>query len=345
MPLDLRFYLEQFPAVCQSKFGRRYHLEALEKSLAVVRDAKRPLTARDVAKIFNPEASPFAKYWPRPHTKVLEEALKKNRLKLGPLPSHPEDLLRRMLAVFQNMGTVSLILQFVYPERFAIFSTPIIHLVHVTRPGLLELYIAYCDELRVWTDHFRMPSVAATSTALWTYFELTKETAEDPGAARAREEFDNDIWIQRRIVSHFLRPFLRRYGGLELAYILSQEDPRIAGKIAAGEYERLLNHASLRMYGSDCAGKRELPVTCSPILLPGVSSILRTCLTFSMCGNYETEWFILMTVQSCRKRSNAWWRRLNEYAYLGRNLRSVSSPAIFNVSPQLPAHCACNEGR
>jgi hypothetical protein len=249
MPLDLRSYLEQFPLICESKFGRRYDLDSLEKRLVVLRNEKHPLTAKDVAKIFDPEASPYAKYWPRPHTKVLEEALKKRRLKLGHLPADPADLIVRMLSVFQNIGTVSLILQFVYPERFAIFSTPIIHLVHVSRPGLVELYIAYCDELRLWRDHFRLPSVAATATSLWAYAEIAKATGVDARATRAREEFENDIWIQRRIVSQTLRPFLKRYGRLELAYILSEEDPRLAGKIAAEEYERLLSIASRRMYG------------------------------------------------------------------------------------------------
>jgi hypothetical protein len=46
-----------------------------------------------------------------------------------------------------------------------------------------------------------------------------------------------------------IRPFLRRYGRLQLAHILVEEDPAIAGKIAAEEYERLLNIASRRMYG------------------------------------------------------------------------------------------------
>jgi hypothetical protein len=36
---------------------------------------------------------------------------------------------------------------------------------------------------------------------------------------------------------------------LQLAHILLEEDPTIAGKIAAEEYERLLNIASRRMYG------------------------------------------------------------------------------------------------
>ena len=162
------------------------------------------------------------------------------------------ELIERLLKVFHNLGTVSLILQFVYPERFAIFSTPVIHLVQVTRPTLVEMYLAYCDELRIWADHFHMPSVAATSTALWTYAEITKQPTDDRLAAEARREFEDDIWIQRRRAAQVIGPFLRCYGPLgrlQLAHILHEEDPAIAGKIVAEEYERLLNIAAKRTYG------------------------------------------------------------------------------------------------
>jgi hypothetical protein len=249
MSFDLRFYLDQFPVVCESKFGRTYDLNDLEQRLAALRDGKRHLTAKDVAKVFDPDFSPFGKYWPRPHTKVLEEVLSTQRIKLGPLTAKPAEMVGRLTSTFHNLGIASLILQFVYPEHFAIFSTPVISLVQVTRSGLVDMYLAYCDELRAWTDHFRMPSVAATSTALWAYTEITKQITDDPRAAAARKEYEDDIWIQRRLVAQIIRPFLKRYGQLQLAHILLEEDPRIAGKIAAEEYERLLNIASMRMYG------------------------------------------------------------------------------------------------
>ncbi len=249
MSFDLSSYLDKFAAVCEAKFGRSYDLSELEKRLSVHRDGKHLFTAKDVARVFDADATPFANYWPRPHTKVLEEALARQRLRLAPLPAKPVALIDRLLKVFHNLGIVSLILQFVYPERFAIFSTPVIHLVQVTRPALIDMYLAYCDELRVWADHFHMPSVAATSTALWTYAEITKQATDDPHAGGARREFEEDIWIQRRRAAQVIRPFLRRYGRLQLAHILVEEDPGIAGKIAAEEYERLLNIASRRMYG------------------------------------------------------------------------------------------------
>jgi hypothetical protein len=154
-----------------------------------------------------------------------------------------------LLSVFHNLGTASLLLQFVYPEHYAIFSTPVIHLLQVSRPGLVDMYLAYCEELRIWTEHFRLPSVAATSTALWAYAEIAKHETDTMIAAEARREFEDDLWIQRRRAAQVVGPFLRHYGRLQLAHILVEEDPGIAGKIAAEEYERLLNVASRRMYG------------------------------------------------------------------------------------------------
>jgi hypothetical protein len=46
-----------------------------------------------------------------------------------------------------------------------------------------------------------------------------------------------------------VRPFLRRYGRLQLAQILVDEDAELAGKIAAEEYERLLGVASVKFCG------------------------------------------------------------------------------------------------
>jgi hypothetical protein len=248
MPFSLKLYLNQFDDVCQHKFSRTYDLAKPEKLLAVLRERKHLLTVKDVTRVFDPELTPFANYWPRPQNKVLEEALSRQRIKLAPMPANPTEPIGRLLKVFHNLGTVSLILQFAYPERFAIFSTPVIHLLQVTRPGLIDMYLAYCEELRVWADHFHLPSVAATSTALWTYAEIAK-AVDDPIATKARRGFEEDIWVQRRRAAQVIRPFLRRYGRLPLAHILVEEDAAIAGKIAAEEYERLLNIASLRMYG------------------------------------------------------------------------------------------------
>ena len=244
MAFQLTSYLHKYDQICEKKFGHSYDFPALEAHFGEHASGKRHITSKDVGKLFNPENTPFAKYWPRPHAKALDEVLTENRVYVGPLSTGAEALIERLLSVFHNLGTASLILRFVHPSRFGIFSTPVIHLLQVMRPGTVDLYLAYCDELQKWSSHFGMPSVAQTETALWTFAEFAKLGDNDPEAPKARLSFDDDMWVQRERAAQVIGPFFRRYGRLQLAQILLDEDPIVAGKIAAEEYERLLGIAS-----------------------------------------------------------------------------------------------------
>jgi hypothetical protein len=123
------------------------------------------------------------------------------------------------------------------------------NLLQVHRPRTIDLYLAYCDELRAWKEHFRLESVADTETAGWTYHELVAGETHASEISTSHAEFDADVWIQRRRVAQVLRPFLRNYGPLELARILVEEEPKLAGKIAGEEYERLLRVAARELCG------------------------------------------------------------------------------------------------
>ena len=152
---DLKFYLDRFPEVCKQKFGRTYSFRALEKKFEPLCTGNRWLAAKDVLNIFDPTATAFGRYWPKPNEKELDQILKKARLVLGPSPADPRELVRRALAVLQSIGMVSLVLRFVHPDRYGVFSTPIMNLLQVHRPRTIDLYMAYCDELRAWKEHFR----------------------------------------------------------------------------------------------------------------------------------------------------------------------------------------------
>jgi hypothetical protein len=246
---DLSIYLDRFPEVCRKKFGRAYSFPTLERKFEQLRSGKRWLVAKDVLNIFDPTQTAFGRYWPKPVEKDLDQALKDAHLMLGPLPADGRDLVQRAMQVFHNIGILSLVLRFVHPDRFGVFSTPIMNLLQVYRPRTVEAYLAYCDELRVWKEHFHLSSVASAETALWTYHELAVEELSASDALSVRSAFDADIWIQRRRVAQVLRPFLRKNGPLELARILVYEDANLAGMIAGEEYERLLRFAARRLCG------------------------------------------------------------------------------------------------
>jgi hypothetical protein len=242
--LDLKNYLDRFGEVCQSKFGQTYDFSKLEKTFTYLRSEDQWLVAKHVEKAFDPRNTPFARYWPQPNLKNLDQILRQARVKLAPLPLDPRSLIQTLLTIFHIAGTASLLLRFTYPERFGVFSTPVINLLQIQRPKSVELYLAYCEELRVWQEHFRLRSVAETEMALWTYQQLASEER------LGNDAFEQDVWIQRRRAAQVLGPFFRNYGALELARILAEESPKLAGMIAGEEYERLLRGAARRFYPS-----------------------------------------------------------------------------------------------
>ena len=245
---DLKGYLERFPEVCRNKFGRTYNYRALEKKFEYLRSGKHWLVPKHVLTVFDPSETPFAQYWQKPNEKDLERSLKEQKLYLAPLGADSRNLVQSLLRVLHNIGAVSLLLRFVHPDWFGVFSTPVVNLLGVHRESTVDLYLTCCGELRVWQQHFGMASVAETETALWVFHELSMATGNAEQAAQARAEFEDDIWIQRRRWGQVLRPFRQQYGPLKLARILTEEWPKLAGKIAGEEYERLLRCATRQYY-------------------------------------------------------------------------------------------------
>jgi hypothetical protein len=257
--LDLRSYLALFDEVCREKFGQTYRFEKLEKSFAYLREESQWLTVSHLEKLFDSTNTPFERYWPKPDFKTLNATLRDQRLKLAPVGGDPRPLIQRLLAVFHNIGTASLLLRFTYPERFAVFSAPVINLLQIQRARSTDLYIEYCKELGLWREHFRLGSVAETEMSLWAYQQLASDErlTRNVGGALPAGSLADDVWAQRRRAAQVLRPFLENYGSLELARILAEESPKLAAMIAGEEYERRLRAAARRFYpASSPAGSR-----------------------------------------------------------------------------------------
>lgn len=237
---NLKEYAARFNEITKRKYQRTYNLAALEKEFITLRSGERHLSARDVLKLFDPARTPYGNYWAKPSQKELDAMLRSLKVKIGPVPADERGFIETLVGVFHSIGLVSLVLRFVHPDRYGIFSTPIVHLLNVHRAHTSELYVAYCRELRAWCEHFGMTSVAETELALWTYQQFAADPKDGEKHARA---FDSDIWIQRRRLAQTLGPFLETYGPLELARILVYLDASLAGKIAGEEYETRLRVA------------------------------------------------------------------------------------------------------
>ncbi len=245
---DLQSYRDRFPQLSRALFGRTYNFQVLEKNFAHLRRESSWLTIGHIMTLYDPAQTPYTRYWPRPDTKQLDLTLKKERVSLASPAGSEWDVAQRVLRALHNLGLASLVLRFTYPEHFAVFNAPVASLLQVQRPGTLELYMVFCKELGEWQRHFGMANIAETEIALWTFFHLSSMTEQNGNAAGSRQAFDADIWIQRRRLSQVLGPFMRKYGPLELARLLAEENPKLAGKLAGEEHERLLHCAARRFY-------------------------------------------------------------------------------------------------
>lgn len=247
---DLQSCRSRFDEVCEKEFSQRFNLSALEKDFGHLRSEKRWLAAKHVTSLFEHKRAPFWKYWQKPDEKELDQTLRQKHLSLA-LPgddSRDGPLTQQLLEIFHNIGVVSLVLRFAHPDRFGTFSTPVVYLMQIHRETVIELYLAYCTELSLWKERFKMQSVADTETALWTFHKLATGSTKIRPSAGLRAQFDADKWIQRRRATQAIRPLIEKYGSLDLAHILAELNPKWAGKIAGEEYERLLQCAARRFY-------------------------------------------------------------------------------------------------
>jgi hypothetical protein len=240
-------YLPQFADLCLIKFRRTYDLKKLEKRLSDLRRGKK-VQPQHVTAIFDSDSTPYARYWAAPSKNELERELKKHPLQLN-AERQPQDLLRETLAVLKNLDTAALLLRCVHPQLFAVYSIPVVNLLRVHAPNAFDHYLAYCEELSVWRDHFCMPSVAETDVALWVFHETVLGVDQPKSRFEELQAFERDEWILRRRVRHAVVHLIQQHGGLGLARALVDADARLAAMLAGEELER-----RLETHGTGCKG-------------------------------------------------------------------------------------------
>ena len=90
-------------------------------------------------------------------------------------------MVRAVLGIVHDIGVTSIILRFVYPEWFGVFSSPVHALLLVNRMSTLGLYLAYCDELIEYKKKFDLSSAAEAEMALTGLYEIMKTRGKTPG--------------------------------------------------------------------------------------------------------------------------------------------------------------------
>lgn len=244
MGLDLKFYLKRY----YEKMGYPSEaFSAIEKRFVPVREGRKRLTPDDVTLLLHRDNAPFGNYWPEPNKKILDQLARK-RIPLD-CSQGEKDLVTGLLGIVHDIGVTSIILRFVHPDRFGVFSSPVHAVLLVNRMSTLDLYLAYCDELIAYKEKFNLSSVAEVEMAITGLYEIMKGEYGREKSEAAQRAFKEDLWVQRRRAENVVRPFLTDFGQLQLARILLGQDKKLAGMIAGAEYERLLGVRSKNLRG------------------------------------------------------------------------------------------------
>ena len=243
--------LNSFPAICRKKYGTTSDLTAVERKVRRLR-RKTELTYEDLKYFESPDHWWFKRFWVFPPEESVVPALKGITFDFWNLSSENEaGLIRQLLYVFKSIELVSVILRFIRPEHYAIFSSPVQRLLDFRRGrDPAETYINYLRDLREILGHYKFSRVADVDMALWVLHERCFGTHRDAGIEKS---FHEDTFLLRLRAKNLVAP-LAELSEAQLANALVEVKPDLAALVACHALEMLIRQLAAA-YGLPNAGR------------------------------------------------------------------------------------------
>jgi len=241
-----------FRQTIEKKYGRPFDLPAIEKSVRhLCREI--PLSYSDLAQFESPQHWWFEKFWVFPPEHQLSPGLKRRKFNFWGLPKHEGGVIASLHEVFRSIELVSIILRFVRPENYGIFSPPVERVLDVRRGSdAVETYLNYLEDLRAIAKEYRFARVADADMALWVVHERCYGTLTDRDVENSY--FADPFMLQLR-AKNLLSQFFRKHSYLELSTALLSVNPELAAQIAGIEFERKIR---IRGYNAKDANVEDL---------------------------------------------------------------------------------------
>jgi hypothetical protein len=233
----LRSCREAFSEICQKKYGKVFDLGAVEANVKHLR-RKTPITYQDLAYFESPEHWWFQRFWVFPPESRIGEELKKAVYDFWNVNEENEaGLIRQLLFTFKSIELVSIIFRFIRPDQYAIYSSPVVHLLDLRRMrDLVETYCRYLSDLREILGHYELKRVADVDMALWVLHEKCYGTHRDPVIASL---FQQDTFMLRIRARNLVAP-LADLSDACLANALTDVKPELASLVGSFAFEILV---------------------------------------------------------------------------------------------------------
>lgn len=206
--LDLVAYLGRFREILKLRYGDCFDegFKAIEDRYKAIRSGDRDLLSDDVLAIFD-ESLPYVQNWTKPDREDLEKRMSAanvaNRIRDLRDRNYDAELIREIWVCFRELSLTALVLQHIFPKRFAMCSHHLASLLHIAAPTIPEFYLRYCNELKVWSEHDwptrSKLSVVEAEFALWTWYRLAYFGRKEERRAHYKNFF-GDRWVQEKKV-------------------------------------------------------------------------------------------------------------------------------------------------
>jgi len=174
-------YEALFQGISFKKYRMKIDYKPIEKGVSHLR-AGDAITYEDLELIARDDLWAFSKYYMWPAREQIENELEKTwGLIIDPAaePDKEEDMVRGLVILFKNLSLASLLLRFVWPEHYAIYSRPILKLLRVERGyDDTEEYFNYNNEMRNYRMSFGLERTADVDMLIWAISQQTDEYAD-----------------------------------------------------------------------------------------------------------------------------------------------------------------------
>jgi hypothetical protein len=220
-----------------------YNAHVLDELCAELRTQQgRYLANSDVESMFS-DKTHYGYYWKAPVGVDIDAS----RISLweGERGTTPEAarqwkhrLVQTVFGRLKGMEVTSVVLSCVHPNDFGVFSPPTLMLLQLPPMPPIQHYLAYCEELAVWGNHFlSVDAVQVADRALWVFYEAAYGHRKTARAEPYKTAFNNDRWVLQRHTETVLKPYFPMWAPLEQARFLIGIDGNLAAKIAGCEFE------------------------------------------------------------------------------------------------------------
>jgi len=209
--------------------GTRVTPGRLEQALSQAK-GKRQVGSEELRIIEESLDWPYPQWWPRLSAEFGEPLL---------LPPDEEEVVKSLYERIKYIEVVSVVLRFMFPEKFGIVSPPVLSLLNLARTSHEEQYLQYLSVLEKIRQHYeRLERIADVDMALWVAAHLPywKEYAAILGEMHQDRAFQ-EIRLENMAES-LGRHWEHSEGArLTLAEVLLNRDHVLAAIIAARCFE------------------------------------------------------------------------------------------------------------